>query len=159
MDFSMIDLIFLGIIALFAIIAAIKGFVKAIFGKLCWILGLLGAIILYKKVTPLLSTYISNQIVASVAAFAIVFLVVFVVIKIIEVIISKIFSGTVLKGLDKALGFLFGALEGFVIVFIMVFILLQQPWIDVSEVTQGSLFCDMLNPFVVQTHNMIKEVA
>lgn len=159
MHFEMIDFIFLGILAIFAIIAAIKGFVKAIFGKLCWIIGLLGAFFLYGTFSPILEKYISNQTLAAIASFAVVFLVVFLIIKIVEVIISKIFSGEILRGLDKALGLLFGLLEGFVIVFLLVFALTQQPWIDVSNLTANSFFCDKLAPYVVHTHSIIKDIA
>jgi len=159
MDFGIIDYVFLGIIFLFAIVAAIKGFVKAIFGKLCWIIGILGAFFFFGKLTPVMQNYISNATIAAIVSFAVLFLVVFLVIKIIEVIISKIFSGEILKGLDKALGFLFGLLEGFAIVFLLVFALTQQHWFDVSELTNDSVICQWLAPFAAQTHTMIKDAA
>lgn len=159
MSLGIIDYVFLGIIFLFAIVAAIKGFVKAIFGKLCWIIGILGAFLLFGYLSPVMQNYISNPTLAAIVSFAILFIVVFVVIKIIEVIISKIFSGEILKGLDKALGFLFGIAEGFAVVFALVFILTQQPWFDVSEITANSAICSWLAPFASQTQKMIKEAA
>ncbi len=41
MTFTLTDIIILLIILIFAIIGAARGFIKAIFGKRCWILGIL----------------------------------------------------------------------------------------------------------------------
>lgn len=159
-NLAIIDLVFLGIIGLFTIVAAIKGFVKAIFGKLCWIVGLILAFFLYGIVVPIMENYISNTTLATIVAFIAVFIVAFLIIKIIEVIISKIFSGQILKSLDKLLGAIFGFIEGSAIVFVIVFVITQQPWFDVSELVNDSFIVNFLQPFVQGTQEMIsKEVS
>ena len=159
-NFAIIDLVLLGIILLFTIVAAIKGFVKAIFGKLCWIVGLIASFLFYSLVTPYMQKYIENLTLATIVSFIAIFIVVFLIIKIIEVIISHIFKGEILKSLDRALGAFFGFAEGVAIVFVIVFVITQQPWIDVTQLTSDSIICNLLAPFIQTTHEMIiKEVA
>ena len=73
-NFAIIDLVLLGIILLFTVVAAIKGFVKAIFGKLCWIVGLICSFLFYKPVMPIMSQYIENPTLAIIASFYICFI-------------------------------------------------------------------------------------
>ena len=159
-NIAIIDLVFLGIILLFTVVAAIKGFVKAIFGKLCWIVGLICSFLFYKTALPIVNQYIENLTLAIIVSFIAIFIVVFLVIKIVEVIISHIFKGEILKSLDHALGAFFGFAEGLAIVFVLLFILTQQPWIDVSSLIGESFIYNFLAPFLQGTQEMIKkEVA
>ena len=159
-NIAIIDLVFLGIILLFTVVAAIKGFVKAIFGKLCWIVGLICSFLFYKTALPIVNQYIENLTLAIIVSFIAIFIVVFLVIKIVEVIISHIFKGEILKSLDHALGAFFGFAEGLAIVFVLLFILTQQPWVDVSSLIGESFIYNFLAPFLQGTQEMIKkEVA
>ncbi len=158
-NFAIIDLVLLGIILLFTIVAAIKGFVKAIFGKLCWIVGLICSFLFYKYVMPIMSQYIENTTLAIIASFISVFIVVFLIIKIIEVILSKIFKGEILKSLDHALGAFFGFAEGVAIVFAILFVITQQPWIDTTQLLDGSIVYGLLAPFLQGTQEMLRKEA
>lgn len=156
-NFAIIDLVLLGIVLLFTVVAAIKGFVKAIFGKLCWIVGLICSFLFYKYVMPIMSQYIENPTLAIIASFISVFIVVFLIIKIVEVILSKIFKGEILKSLDHALGAFFGFAEGVAIVFAILFVITQQPWIDTTQLLDGSIVYGLLDPFLQGTHEMLKK--
>ena len=158
-NFAIIDLVLLGIILLFTIVAAIKGFVKAIFGKLCWIVGLICSFLFYKYVMSIMSQYIENTTLAIIASFISVFIVVFLIIKIIEVILSKIFKGEILKSLDHALGAFFGFAEGVAIVFAILFVITQQPWIDTTQLLDGSIVYGLLAPFLQGTQEMLRKEA
>lgn len=159
-NLSIVDLVFIGIIALFTIISCFKGFIKSIFGKLCWIVGLICSFLFYKMVTPFISKYIENPTIASIASFIAVFIVVFLIIKIVEVIISHIFRGEILRSLDRALGALFGFAEGVAIVFLILFVITKQPWFDYSQLLQDSFVYDFLAPFLQGTQELLnKEIA
>ena len=159
-NFSVVDLVLLGIILLFTIVASIKGFVKAIFGKLCWIVGLICSFLFYRSLLPVMVQYIANPTIAIIASFISIFIVVFIVIKIIELIVSKIFKVVILKSLDHALGALFGFAEGLAIVFVLLFLLTQQPWFDTSNLFEGSLVYSLLLPFLQSAPEFLnKEVA
>lgn len=159
-NIAIIDLVLLGIVLLFTVVAAIKGFVKAIFGKLCWIVGLICSFLFYKYVMPIMSQYIENQTLAIIVSFISIFIVVFLIIKIVEVILSKIFKGQILRSLDHALGAFFGFAEGVAIVFVILFVITQQPWIDTTQLLDGSLVYGLLAPFLQGTQEMLtKEVA
>lgn len=146
MSFTLLDVIFLVFILIIAIVAASKGFLDAIFGKLCWILGLLGAFTFYKKLSKHMINLISNQTVSSIVCFVLIFMVIFLFVKIIQTILGKVFDGEIMKGLDKSLGFFFGLLEGVVVIYIIIFLLIKQPWFDVSKLFEGSMFVKLFGP-------------
>lgn len=155
MPFALLDVIFLIVILIFALIATAKGFIGAIFGKLCWIMGLFGAFFFYKYLLKYMTGVIKNEMLAAIACFFLIFVVIFLIVKIIQVILQKAFSGDIMKGLDRALGFFFGLVEGLVIVFIFIFIVKNQPWFDVRNLFEGSLFYQILSPMLDFSHKAI----
>lgn len=159
MTFTLTDIIILLIILIFAIIGAAKGFIKAIFGKLCWILGILGAIFFYRKLSEHMISLVHNQTVSYIICFIIIFVVIFLIVKIIQIIVEKIFGGEIMQGLDRALGFFFGLLEGFVVVFAGLFVLTIQPWFDISGFLNGSLFYTILLPLIIKSQDSIPAVT
>ena len=148
MSFAVIDYIFCLVILVFAIIGVVKGFIDNIFGKLSWILGILGAFFFYDRVSRELLTGIRNVVLSNVVAFIILFVVIFLVIKIIQVILSKVFAGKILGSLDKALGFFFGIVEGLAIVALIIFILCNQTLFPVDGIFNESFFLDIFNQFI-----------
>ena len=151
MFFTLTDVIFLVIILIFAVIATAKGFINAIFGKLCWILGLIFAFLFYKKLTGYMKQLVHNETVSSILCFVLIFVIVFLFVKIIQTLLSKAFDGEIMKGLDRSLGFFFGLLEGFVVVFVFVFILMNQPWFDCYKIFEGSFFVKLIQPLLNYT--------
>ncbi|MCR4954614.1 MAG: CvpA family protein [Treponema sp.] len=139
---TIVDLIMLGIIALFGIITAIRGFSKEIFAQAAWIFGVVAAAIFYKILFPYAYELIKIEVVAMIASFAVIFIVVFLVVKIVGAIVSKIFSGEILGSLDHTLGFVLGLLEGFIIVLVIVFVLRCQPWFDLSKIFEDSFLME-----------------
>jgi membrane protein required for colicin V production len=135
-----IDIIFLAIILVFAIVSAIKGFINAIFNKLCWILGLVGAFLFYNMLSGPMMGLVKNPLAANILSFLVIFIVVFLFIKIIQTILSKVFDGEIMKGLDRSLGFFFGFVEGLVVVYVFIFIVLKQPWFPQPKFLEGSFF-------------------
>ncbi len=143
-----IDVIFLAIILVFAIVSAIKGFINAIFNKLCWILGLIAAFLFYKMLSVPMMDFVKNQIASDVLSFLVIFIAVFLFIKIIQTILSKVFDGEIMKGLDRSLGFFFGLVEGIVIVYVFIFLALKQPWFPKPEFLTSSIFVKMFEHII-----------
>lgn len=139
---TIVDLIMLGIMVLFGIITAIRGFSKEIFSQAAWILGVIVAAIFYKILFPYAYELIKIEVIAMIASFAVIFIVVFLIVKIVGAIVSKIFSGEILGSLDHTLGFVLGLIEGFIIVLVIVFVLRCQPWFDLSKLFEGSFLME-----------------
>ena len=148
MSIALTDVIFLLIILIFAIVAAAKGFIKAIFGKLCWILGLLGAFFFYKKLMSHMTELVHNETVSFILCFLLIFVVIFLIVKIIQTIFERIFDGEIMKGLDRSLGFFFGIVEGLVVIFVFILIMTYQPWFDCSKLFEDSWLVKMLTPLL-----------
>ncbi|MCR4735577.1 MAG: CvpA family protein [Treponema sp.] len=155
---SVVDLVMIGIIALFGIITAIKGFSKEIFAQAAWILGVICAVIFYKTLFPFVYDIIKISSLAMILAFIVIFIGVFLIVKIVGHLISKIFSGEILGSLDHTLGFVLGIIEGFIIVLVLVFLLECQPWFDVSPLFEGSFLMEHIFSKIIPTLNeLIKE--
>ena len=158
MSIALTDVIFLLIILIFAVIAAAKGFIKAIFGKLCWILGLLGAFFFYKKLMSHMTELVHNETASFILCFVLIFVVIFLIVKIIQTIFERIFDGEIMKGLDRSLGFFFGLIEGLVVIFVFVLILTYQPWFDCSKIFEGSLLIKLLSPLLDYSGKNLPEI-
>ena len=127
MAFTPVDICFLILMLVFAVLALLKGFIKEIFGKVSVIGGLACSIVFSPRLTPYVENALHNKIVSVVLSFLLVFVAVFLVICIVQRVFEKIFSGEIMRGLDRVLGFLLGAAEGLVVVlFLMVVVTIQH---------------------------------
>ena len=158
MNIAGLDIFFLVIIAGMSILGLISGFVKEFFSKAAVFLGLLIAILFFKRFSAVLSKSISSVVLAQIMSFLIIFLVVYLLIKILQRLIGSIFENETMKGLDRALGFFFGILEGFVIVGVIIAILSVQTFIDVSAITKDSFFIHFLQPLLPAIGENINQV-
>ena len=157
---SALDWVFVVFILIIAIVGLFKGFIKHIFGKLSIVLGIWGAFLFYKYLTPYVQKMISNTFLADAIAFVLIFLVKFVfcnflviylVIMIIGSILGKTFDGEIFNGLDRFLGFLIGAVEGLAFVALFLFLISSQPWFDITSITNSSVFYKILHPIFTIT--------
>lgn len=155
MSFTIMDWIFSVIIVIFALSGLVKGFIDNVFGKLALILGIICACLFYDDAAAVILKGIGNPALENVIGFLLVFVIVFLVIKIIQTIISKVFEWSILKSLDRTLGLLFGIIEGLAIVGLLIFILLNQPFISVGKLLDGSFYADLINKIFIKT----KEVS
>ena len=158
MSFTLADVIFIIVVLIFAIVAMARGFIKAIFSKLCWIFGLIFAFLFYKKLDTKMNSLVKNEAVSKILCFVLIFVIVFLIVKIIQVLLERLFGGEIMKGLDRALGFFFGLLEGALFIFVVVFILLNQPWFDCSKMFEGSLIIKLLTPLLDYSNQNIKNL-
>lgn len=143
-----LDICFLIIILIFALSALAKGLIKELFSKVSFIVGLVLAIIFTPRLDIYVSDSIKNPALSKTVSFVIIFTAVFLVISIIQQLIAKIFSGEIMRGLDRTLGFLLGVLEGLIVISCVLVVLTAQPWLDVSDIFEGSLFYKYLGGII-----------
>ena len=153
MVFAPVDICFLIIILIFAVLAMIKGLIKEFFGKMSVFGGLACAIIFSPKLTPFVENTIHNTIISAVLSFLLIFVVVFLIICIIQQLVDKLFSGEIMRGLDRILGFLLG-----VVLFIMV-VMTVQPWFNIDNIVSESLFFSVLSGVINSSAEYVKGMA
>jgi len=145
-----IDIVYILIILLFAILATKNGFIREVFGKLAIILGIIAGISFTGLLEPFVSNVITNKVISTVVCFLLLFIITFLLVHIIQTLISKAFEGEILEGLDRVLGFILGLVEGCVVICFIMIILLSQPWFPEIQnfVKQGffySIFQGVIN--------------
>lgn len=155
MTVPVIDLIFLLIVLVFAIIGAVNGFLNEVFGKAAPFVSAWVAILFYDKLVGPIEQNISIHWLSVILAFILIFVIVFIVMKILQILIRQIFDGEIFTSLDRFLGFLLGVAEGMAIVCIVLIIMISQPWFSVDNVLSGSYFLKLLGPIVSTSVNAL----
>ncbi|WP_461255187.1 CvpA family protein [Treponema sp. R80B11-R83G3] len=157
MNFSAIDFVFIGLIALFMIRCFLKGFVSELLSMAAIVLGLLAALFFHKNG----GVFLRNQfwpelnVIPEIAAFVILFVIVFLVIKIIEKMLVNIIDNVSLSGADRFLGLIFGLAEGIVLVSLILFLLKIQPLFDSSSLLENSFFARLILPLIAGKEKII----
>jgi membrane protein required for colicin V production len=151
MGIAIVDIVFLGIIAIFTLRCAIRGAVSEVLSMAALVFGLLSAIFFYKKAAFIVRERFMPDIKAlpEIISFVALFLIVFGVIKILESILKNIVEGIQLKGPDHFLGFILGFAEGLIVVCLLLFIIYIQPFVDSAYVLDRSFFAELLLPFII----------
>ncbi len=149
MSLPLIDFIFVVILVVFALLAYLKGIIGELFDKGAPIIGLWFGILFYKRLADSLHPYIGVQFVCNGIAFILIFVLVFIIVKILQQILQTLFSGRIFRQLDRTLGFLFGLIEGFAVIAIILLVLRFQPWFDVREMLEASIFYKFLGKIIV----------
>jgi len=153
MGLAVIDVVFLVIIAIFALRCMLRGIVSELMSMAALILGILAAIFTFRKTAELIRGKFVPDVKAlpEIISFVAVFLIVFAVIKIFETILKDIIERIQLGGPDRFLGFFLGIAEGLVIVCLLLFLIIIQPFVEPALILDGSLLADILMPFIMGT--------
>jgi membrane protein required for colicin V production len=159
MGLAVIDVVFLVIIAIFALRCALRGIVSELMSMAALVLGLLSAIFTFRKTAELIRGKFVPDVKAlpEIISFVAVFLIVFAVIKIFETILKDIIERIQLGGPDRFLGFFLGIAEGLVIVCLLLFLIIVQPFVKPELVLEGSLLAEILMPFILGTRKELME--
>ena len=149
---SVIDIIFLALIALLMIRCYLKGIVSELLSMSAVVLGVLAAVFFYKNAALYLKenywSGLSNPI-PEILAFIALFTAVFFIVKILETLLKGIVKGVNLGGADKFLGLIFGFAEGIAVVgLILFFMQLIRPIYDTSLLLSDSFIAKMLLPLI-----------
>jgi membrane protein required for colicin V production len=150
-EIVVIDIIFIGIIIIFALNCAVKGFIREVMSLAAAILGALSAIFFFRAGAVFVrDSYMPEiKVLPEIIAFVGIFLIVFVSIKLLEVMLKNIVEGIHLGGPDHVLGFIFGVAEGIIVVCFLLFVISVQPFFDSDSILNGSFFAELLLPFVM----------
>ncbi len=134
---SWLDVIFLIIIVISALISLIRGFVKESISLLTWIAaGLLG-LRYFSPMSDVFEPYLDSPVGRALLGFGCIFVLTLIVGAIVNFIVSQLVSKTGLSGTDKTLGVVFGAARGVLIVTMLVLLAGLLPLRD-TDWWQGS---------------------
>ena len=131
MPFSILDLVVLGIIAISALLAAVRGATREVLAIIAWVAAAAVAWKFYPLVLPLVGQHVTNGTVALVASIAAIFLGVLIIVSIITVKISDMILDSRIGAIDRSLGLVFGAGRGFLICVI--------GWVFLAWLVQGKM--------------------
>ncbi|GBU27403.1 hypothetical protein R84B8_00933 [Treponema sp. R8-4-B8] len=150
MNFSAIDFIFIGLIALFMIRCYLKGFLSEILSMAAVVLGLLAALFFHKNGGVFLRNHFwpELKVIPEIAAFVILFIIVFLVVKIIEKTLVNIVNSVRLSGVDRFLGLIFGLVESIVLIGLILLLIKIQPLFDASSLLENSFFARIILPLI-----------
>ena len=159
MGLTAIDIVFLVIIAIFALRCALRGIVTELMSMAALVFGMLAAIFTFRKTAELVRGKFIPDVKAlpEIISFIAIFLAVFAVIKILEIILKDIIERIELGGPDRFLGFFLGIAEGLVIVCLLLFLIKIQPFVEPELVLEGSLLAELLMPFIIGTKKELFE--
>jgi membrane protein required for colicin V production len=148
MSMAVIDIVFLGLIALLIIRSGLRGFIKEIMSMAGVGLGLLAAVLFYRQGAAFVRTKILEDVKAlpELIAFVSLLAIVFIAIKILENVLKDIVARINMGGLDHALGLAVGLLEGLVMVRLLLFVLDIQPLFDAGSLLENSVIAKILDP-------------
>lgn len=116
-DFTIFDMVIIGITLLLALKGLLKGLIKEVFG----IIGIIGAIFVASRfaneigslIAPLLA--IENETTIKLIGFIVTLVGFWLIVYLLGIIVSKIFSASGLGIVDRIFGFIFGAAKIFLI--------------------------------------------
>jgi len=150
---SVMDVIFILLIVLFAIRCYLKGFISELLSMAAVVLGLLASLFFYKNGAEYLRArfWPDLKTIPEIIAFVALFLIVFIVIKILEIMLKGVIHGIRLGGADRLLGVIFGLAEGIVVISLVLFVLRIQPLFDPSSLLSDSFFARLLLPLITKT--------
>ena len=151
MGLAVIDIVFIGIIVLFSLHCAVRGFVKEVMSLAAVILGILLAIFFFRTGAEFIRDSFMPEVktLPEIIAFIAIFFIVFSVVKLVEIMLKNIIEGIHLGGLDRVLGFIFGVAEGIIVVCLLLFVISVQSFFDSGRILEGSFFAELLLPVVM----------
>ena len=127
-----LDLIFGGIILLFALRGLAAGLVRQTMAVARIVVSIIGASMLAPAMIPSVSRMVENQQWRWVVAFAIVFFALWILTLFIEGMLLSLIKAIKMTALDRIMGFTLGAVCGIVLCVVLTIILLGQPFVDLS---------------------------
>jgi len=151
MNFAVVDMVFAGVIVLFVLRCAVRGFVSEVMSLVAVVFGLLSAIFFFRTAGEFVRYRFMPEMatVPEVIAFIALFLIVFILARVLEAILKSIIGGFGLGRLDRFLGAIVGFAEGIVVVCLLLFLITVQPLFDPAAVLGNSFFAELLLPFII----------
>lgn len=127
-----LDLIFGGIILIFAFRGLAAGLVRQTMAVARIVVSIIGASVLAPYLIPKIAQMLENAQWRWVVAFGIMFFVIWIITLLIEGLLLSFIKAIKMTTLDRIMGFTLGAVCGVVLCVVLTVILLGQPFIDLS---------------------------
>jgi membrane protein required for colicin V production len=112
MPLTIFDLVVLGVIAISALLASVRGFTREVLAIVSWVTAAAVAWLFHPQLLPIAQQYIPNKTVALVVAIAALFLVTLIIVSLVTARVSDFVLDSRIGALDRTLGFIFGAARG-----------------------------------------------
>lgn len=122
-----IDAIVIGTIAISAVVAFLRGFVREMLTMGSWIGAALVTIYGFPAAQPKFHSWINNKLGADIAGVLALFLGSLIIFSILSHLIARLVRGSALTAVDRSLGLLFGLVRGVIIVSLAYMLLI---WLD-----------------------------
>lgn len=111
-----VDIIVIAVIAMSALIAFLRGFVREMLTIGSWIGAALITLYGFKYVQPKFEQWISSKLAADIAGGIVLFLISLIAFSILSHMIARFVRGSALTAVDRSLGLLFGLVRGAILV-------------------------------------------
>jgi len=159
MTFSPLDLAFIALIVIVIVKVTLTGFVTEFFSKAAAVIGATGAVLFYRKLVPFIVKYLGVNVFPEAISFLAIFLVLYLAVKAIQQLVGNAFESESMDNLDRALGFFLGFAEGILLVAIILLAMQAQPWINLANLTENSIFARLLGPVIAGGTGFIPDFA
>ncbi|MDZ7823320.1 MAG: CvpA family protein [Ahrensia sp.] len=139
MAITLLDGLFIGLVLLSAVLAMVRGFSREVLSIGSWIAAAAAAFLFYKQLTPMVETYVGNELISQLVAAGIIFVVALILVTILTMRIADMIIDSRVGPLDRSLGFLFGAARGIVVAAVAVWFIgffigdRDVPWITQAK--------------------------
>ena len=156
MNFTVMDIVFIVLIGLFAVRCYLKGFVSELLSMAGFALGILAALFFYKNGADFLRDrfWPGLRTIPEILSFIFLFIFVLIVVKLLAIMLKGIIDGIRLGGADRTLGIIFGIAEGIAVVSLVLFLIRVQPLFDPSAILSDSFFANLLLPLITGHESM-----
>lgn len=116
MSITILDGIFIALTLISAVLAMVRGFSREVLSIASWLAAALAALYFYQTLTPAVSNYIDNEIIAQLTAAGGIFILTLIIATLITMRIADMIVDSRIGPLDRSLGFVFGAARGIIVV-------------------------------------------
>jgi membrane protein required for colicin V production len=148
---SAFDIFLVLLVVVVIVKVTLTGFVTEFFSRAAVIVGALGAVLFYKRLSPVIVHLYAAAVFPDVIAFLLIFLIGYLAVKLVQQLAGSVIQGDSLNNLDHALGFFLGIVEGVLFVAVLLFAIRTQTFFDVSFLTRDSLFARFFDSFLTET--------
>ncbi len=154
-----LDTVTLIIIAIFALRAALRGFVREFLAVATLLGGALAGMAFSGLLAGLIESWWGPSVFNQVLAFVVIFAVVFLLVLLLRNALTTIVEGFNLTILDHFLGFFLGIVEGLLLVFILIVVVSLLPNPEIKSFMTDSWTWTLLSPFLADAHALVDGVV
>lgn len=146
-----LDITFLIILSVSAIMGLWKGITRGIFSLIAVVAGIVVSSRYYCIVSISMHNYIKSSLWSNILSFIIIFIIISLIISLIGILVKRLMGTLTLSWIDHLGGLIFGIIRGIVISGVIVIIMKKFPIGESKDLLVKSLLC----PYVLQSTKII----